>query len=68
MNTIVTIGVAKLLDAAIAAWLVGVAREPLVAKVREMEAAGASMDEMTDALQAMAAQSEADAQAEIDKA
>ena len=65
--TIAAIGVAKLLDFAFTVWLAGIEREAIVTKVQEMEAAGASMDEVTDALQAMRKQAEADAQAKIDK-
>lgn len=56
----------KLLDLALAAVQAGFERQAVVEKVRELEAAGASPDQITDALQAMAKQSEADAQAAID--
>ena len=68
MDPILMTGVAKIIDLAFTAWLAGMEREPIVAKVREMEAAGATMKEITDALEAMRVQSESDAQAKIDKA
>jgi hypothetical protein len=67
MDPIATAGVAKLLDFAFTAWLAGIERDAIRNKVQEMEASGASMDEITDALQAMRVQSEVDAQAKIDK-
>lgn len=67
MMTIATVGVAKLLDFAFTAWLAGIERDAIRNRVQEMEAAGASMDQITDALEAMRVKSEVDAQAKIDK-
>ena len=61
-------GVAKLLDVLFTLALAGFERAPLVAKAREMEAAGATMDEITDALRAMTIGAEETAQGKIDAA
>ena len=66
MDPIAVAGVARLLDFAFTAVLAGIERSAIVNKVREMEAAGASMDDITDALQAMRKQAEVEAQAKID--
>lgn len=58
---------AKLLDVGISVFMAGIERSAIVAKVEEMETAGATPDEITDALQAMRQQSEADAQKAIDE-
>lgn len=61
-------GIARLVDFAFTAALAGLERAPIVAKVREMEAAGKLPDEITDALQDGRKQSEVDAQKKIDAA
>lgn len=60
--------IAKILDVGLAALQAGIEREPIVAKVREMEEQGATPDAITDALQAMRQESEAAAQKAIDQA
>lgn len=59
-------GAAKLADVVFTLALAGFARAPLVDFVRQQEAAGATMDQITDKLQTMRQQSEADTQAKID--
>lgn len=61
-------GVAKLLDAGIAAYLANIERGVIVAEVRQWELAGKTLEEMTSLLQAMAQESEAKAQKAIDDA
>lgn len=61
-------GIAKLVDFAFTAALAGLERGPIVAKVREMEARGATPDEITDELQKGRQESEVQAQAQVDKA
>ena len=58
--------IAKILDVALTLFVAGLNRADIVNKVREMEATGATPDEITDALQNMRQQSEAHAQAKID--
>ena len=60
-------GYAQLIDLGITLFLAGVERSAIKQKVQEMEKAGATADEITDALKAMRQQSELDAQAAIDK-
>jgi hypothetical protein len=60
------LAIASLLDLGISLVLAGMERSVIVSKVQEMETAGATPDEITDALQAMRQQSEADAQKAID--
>ena len=61
-------GMWKLADFAITLALAGIDRLAIVEKVRTMEEAGATPDEITDALQAMRKASEAKAQADINAA
>ena len=61
-------GFAKLVDVLFTVALAGFERAPLIAKAREMEAAGATVDEITDALRAMTIGSEETAQRKIDAA
>ena len=61
-------GLARLVDWAFTAAQAGLERAPIVVRVREMEAAGKSPDEITDALQAGRKQSELDAQKKVDAA
>ena len=69
MTTVIAeVAIAKVVDFAITAFIAGLEREPIVVKVREMELAGATPDEITDALQSMRKASEAEAQAKIDAA
>jgi len=67
-SIIAEVAIAKILDLGITMVLAGMERQPIVDKVREMEVAGATADQITDALQAMRQQSEKDAQAKIDAA
>jgi hypothetical protein len=60
-------GIASVVEAAFTLYQAGVERGPIQAKVREMEAAGATPDAITDALQAMRKESEAADQQAIDK-
>jgi membrane protease subunit (stomatin/prohibitin family) len=59
---------AKLLDLGFTLALAGIERMGAVEKARSMEAAGASADEITDALQKMRQDSEKAAQAKVDAA
>jgi len=59
--------VAKIVDMAFTLLEAGIARQPIVEEIRKMESAGATPDEMTDALQAMRQSQEAKTQAKIDK-
>lgn len=52
------VGIAKLADVIAFAISVGIERAPLVAHVRELEARGATPDEITDSIQKMAEDSE----------
>jgi len=61
-------GMAKLADWIFTAALAGLERAPLVAQVREMEAAGKSPDEITDALQKGRQEAEVEAQGKVDRA
>lgn len=61
-------GIARLADYLFTAALAGLAREPIIDKVRKMEADGATPDQITDTLQADRQQSEIDAQRQIDEA
>jgi len=61
-------GVAKLLDAGIAAYLANIERGTIVAQVRQWETEGKTPEEMTGLLRAMAGDSEASAQKAIDDA
>jgi len=61
------IAVAKIVDLALTAFMAGIERQPIVEEIRKMEAAGATPDEMTDALQAMRQAQEAKTQAKIDQ-
>jgi len=60
-------GLARLVDWAFTAALAGMERAPIVAKVREMETAGTSPDEITDELQKGRQESEVEAQGKIDR-
>lgn len=61
-------GVAKLLDAGIAAYLANIERSKIVADVRQWELEGKTPEEMTGLLRAMAEDSETKAQQAIDDA
>ena len=60
-------GIAQLLDIGISLALAGIERTTIVNDVRKMEEAGATPDEITDALQKMRQDSEAEAEAAIAK-
>jgi len=62
------IALAKLLDLGFTLALAGIERATAVEKVRTMEEAGASADEITDALKKMRQDSEKAAQAKVDAA
>jgi len=62
------IALAKFLDLGFTLALAGIERVAAVEKARTMEEAGASPDEITDALQAMRKESEAAAQRKVDAA
>ena len=68
MNPAAGIALARLLDFAFTLAEAGIARGPYVEKASQMAAAGASPDEITDALQKMRQESEAEAQKKIDGA
>jgi len=59
--------VAKIVDLALTAFMAGIERQAIVEDLRKMEAAGATPDEMTDALQAMRQAQEAKTQAKINQ-
>ena len=61
-------GLARLVDWAFTAAQAGLERTPLVAKVREMEAAGKTPDEITDTLQKGRQEAEVEAQGKVDRA
>jgi len=61
-------GLARLADFVFTQALAGAERAPLVAQVREMEAAGKGPDEITDTMQSGRKQSEVDAQKKVDAA
>lgn len=68
MSAAGAVAVARLVDLVFTLAEAGLARGPYVDKARTMAEAGASPDEITDALQALRQQSEKDAQAKIDAA
>lgn len=67
MEELAAVGIARLVDFAFTALEAGIARGPIVEKVREMEASGATPEEITEALQAMRQASEKEAQDKIDQ-
>lgn len=66
-SIILSAGVSRLVDAAFTLVEMGFERAPLVDLIKKRELEGATMDQMTDELQAMRKQSEKDAQDDINK-